>query len=163
MKPTKNRVYCKDSGRPKMLFETENKANTFIKFNSQEIETECGYSPSRSYFCIFCNGWHVTSKTEHINIKSKTEIVLELRKQEKEKRAIEVARNSEIRKTKKEALNKIDELIETLEADSETNQIEILKKAFDELEIAKKIIGSKKREKFVEDKLNDLRKRIEFQ
>ena len=73
MRPTKNRVFCKDSGRPKILFETEKKANTFIKFNSQEIETEVGYSPIRSYFCIFCNGWHVTSKTEPVDIKSKTE------------------------------------------------------------------------------------------
>jgi hypothetical protein len=82
----------------------------------------------------------------------------------KRKRAIEVARLAEIRKSKKEKLSKIDELIEVLEADnSESNHIEILKKAYEELEVAKKIIGSKKREKYVEDKLNSLRERMEFQ
>lgn len=62
MKPTKNRVYCQDCGRVKMLFETQKKADTFLKFNSEDIEGESGYAPQRSYFCIACNGWHVTSR-----------------------------------------------------------------------------------------------------
>ena len=37
MKPTKNRVYCRDCGRVKMLFETEKQADTFIRFNRDEI------------------------------------------------------------------------------------------------------------------------------
>lgn len=37
MKPTKNRVYCRDCGRVKMLFETEKQADTFIRFNREEI------------------------------------------------------------------------------------------------------------------------------
>ena len=78
MKPTKNRVFCKDSGRTKMLFDTEKKADIFIKFNSEEIMTESAYSPIRSYYCIFCNGWHVTSKTKPKNNKSYSETVLEL-------------------------------------------------------------------------------------
>ena len=65
MKPTKNRVYCRDCGRVKMLFETEKQADTFIRFNREEIEERAGYCPARSYFCIICNGWHVTSKKEH--------------------------------------------------------------------------------------------------
>ena len=64
MKPTKNRVFCKDCGRSKMLFETEKKATTFIKFNGEDIEKESGFKPERSYFCTFCGGWHVTSKKE---------------------------------------------------------------------------------------------------
>ena len=36
MKP-KNRVFCYDCGRPKLLFETEKKALNFIKFNADEI------------------------------------------------------------------------------------------------------------------------------
>jgi len=76
MKPTKNRVYCNDVGSPKMLFQTEKKANRFIQFNSEEIESENGYSPVRAYFCIFCNGWHVTSKNDRSNAVSKTEQLL---------------------------------------------------------------------------------------
>ena len=33
MKPTKCKVFCLDCGRSKMLFDTEKKAQTFIKFN----------------------------------------------------------------------------------------------------------------------------------
>lgn len=64
MKPTKNQIFCKDCGKTKMLFESEKKADTFIKFNSDNIRQENGYSPIRSYFCVFCAGWHVTSKKE---------------------------------------------------------------------------------------------------
>lgn len=62
MKPTKNRYYCAESGRTKMLFETEKKANAFIKFNSEEIEEITGFAPKRSYYCDSCGGWHLTSK-----------------------------------------------------------------------------------------------------
>lgn len=54
MKPTKNRVYCRDCGRVKMLFETEKQADTFIRFNREEIEERAGYCPARSYFCYIC-------------------------------------------------------------------------------------------------------------
>jgi len=56
-----------------MLFETEKKANNFIKFNSEEIEEESGFKPERSYFCIACNGWHVTHHKEDLSFKSITE------------------------------------------------------------------------------------------
>ena len=56
MKPNKSFVYCTDSNRRKMLFETEKKAENFMKFNNEEIEKESGYSPQRSYYCIFCTG-----------------------------------------------------------------------------------------------------------
>ncbi len=45
MKPIKNKVFCKNCGRTKMLFDTEKKAENFIKFNKEEIETESGYGP----------------------------------------------------------------------------------------------------------------------
>lgn len=61
MKPTKNRCYCSACKRTKMLFETQAKADNFIKFNSTEILEETGHAPIRSYYCIFCMGWHVTS------------------------------------------------------------------------------------------------------
>jgi hypothetical protein len=105
MKPTKNRVYCKDGARVKMLFETEKKAATFIKFNKEEIESESGISPSRSYYCIACNGWHVTSKKENPHLKSPTEIVIELYKEEKEKKALWKARLKELKEKKKEESN----------------------------------------------------------
>ena len=77
MVPGKNRIYCHNSGKSKMLFEDEKKANLFIKFNAEEIKEKSGYAPVISYFCIACNGWHITSQIKHPNYKSTTEKVLE--------------------------------------------------------------------------------------
>lgn len=66
MKPTKNKVFCRNCERVKMLFETQKKADNFIKFNREEIESKSGYSPERSYYCMFCDGWHLTSIKEKI-------------------------------------------------------------------------------------------------
>lgn len=71
MKP-KNRVLCPDCGRPKILFESENKANNFIKFNAEEIPH--GHR-LRSYYCPACCGWHVSSH-EYDGI-NRTELLLE--------------------------------------------------------------------------------------
>ena len=60
MKPTKNKVFCNNCNRTKMLFETEKKAKNFIKFNKEEIEAESGMVPERAYYCEFCGGWHTT-------------------------------------------------------------------------------------------------------
>lgn len=76
MKPTKNKYYCKDCGRTKMLFETEKKADNFIAFNQEKISKESEHTPQRSYFCIFCGGWHITSIKEEFG-KSKNEKQLE--------------------------------------------------------------------------------------
>ena len=77
MKPTKNRFFCNDCGKIKMLFETEKNADNFIKFNREEIEEETGDKPERSYYCIACAGWHITSKKELWTVKSKTEKIIE--------------------------------------------------------------------------------------
>lgn len=61
MKPTNNRVYCIGCRHPKMLFESQAKADNFIKFNRDEIASSSDKAPSRSYYCSFCCGWHVTS------------------------------------------------------------------------------------------------------
>jgi len=61
MKPTHNRVYCIGCKRPKMLFESQAKADNFIKYNRDEIASLYNKVPSRSYYCSFCCGWHVTS------------------------------------------------------------------------------------------------------
>lgn len=61
MKPTKNKVFCVSCKRPKMLFESQAKADNFILYNKEEIEEENGKAPVRSYYCRLCGGWHVTS------------------------------------------------------------------------------------------------------
>jgi len=63
MKP-KNRIYCREVGRSKLLFETEKKALNFIKFNGEEIYQETGRKPERAYYCECCGGWHTTSMKE---------------------------------------------------------------------------------------------------
>ncbi len=61
MKPTKNRTYCNACKRSKMLFETEAKADNFIRFNKEDFEKERRRVPARSYYCALCGGWHITS------------------------------------------------------------------------------------------------------
>lgn len=58
MKPTKNRYFCPQSGRVKMKFDTEKKAENFIKFNEKEIDT--GGLKLRVYYCAACGGYHLT-------------------------------------------------------------------------------------------------------
>ena len=61
MKP-KHRIYCRECGRYKLLFETEKKALNFIKFNAQDIinGNKNGFVPKRAYYCECCGGYHVT-------------------------------------------------------------------------------------------------------
>ena len=77
MKPTNNRVYCHDSKKLKMLFETEKKAQTFLKFNREEIEQQNGHAPVRAYYCPVCGGWHVTSRKYYEPKKDQCENVIE--------------------------------------------------------------------------------------
>ncbi len=158
MKPTKNRIYCNDCGRKKMLFETEKKANLFIKFNYDEIKNENGYSPTRAYFCICCNGWHVTSSEKQLNTKSKTEIVLELYRDEKEKREIQKDKIKEIRKAQAEKIEmtyaKINNLINIIRED-------ILKRNKDNLDITLDDVFSEFEKVNSYDK-NDKRKKMTF-
>lgn len=55
----KNRVFCLNSGRSKMAWETEKEVKTFLKFNSNSIPHE---GELRAYFCEACSKWHFTSK-----------------------------------------------------------------------------------------------------
>jgi len=190
MKPVKNRFFCKDCGKIKMLFETEKKAENFIKFNSEKIEEESGFKPERTYFCIACNGWHVTHTKENLNTKSKTEKLLDfynyeieqkaLRKTQqqafrKEQKALELAQKKE-QETQEHAqkiedleksLNKVEKYIARLEKpkDSKAKCIEMLNEAFVELENVKstRIVfkKSEQRIKIAEEKLNYLQKKIE--
>lgn len=45
MKPKKNRIFCRDCNKYKTLFESESKADNFIKFNHEEIEACSGHAP----------------------------------------------------------------------------------------------------------------------
>lgn len=54
-------MFCRDCHRVKMLFDNQEKADAFILRNQEQIKEESGYSPKRSYHCIVCGGWHVTS------------------------------------------------------------------------------------------------------
>lgn len=62
MKPTKNRIFCPECRRTKMLFESEEKAERFIKFNKSEMGD---YHPTRTYYCVACGGWHTTSHEDY--------------------------------------------------------------------------------------------------
>ncbi len=62
MKPKKNHVFCPLCYKHKMQYATEEEANRFLMYNSEEIRKECDRAPIRSYFCRACNCWHVTSK-----------------------------------------------------------------------------------------------------
>ena len=70
MKP-KNRIYCASSGRSKLLFATEKKALTYVKFNYDEILQENGVAPIRAYYCECCMGWHTTHIMEGSHIEQR--------------------------------------------------------------------------------------------
>ena len=70
MSKPKNRVFCLDCNRQKLVFESKKKAELYIKYNSEEINEESGYKPIRAYYCDACCGWHVTSK-EKLNYNKK--------------------------------------------------------------------------------------------
>lgn len=59
-KPIHNRVMCPECFKQKMLFESQKKADNFIKWNGENIDTHGG--ELRSYYCPACGGWHISSK-----------------------------------------------------------------------------------------------------
>lgn len=70
MKP-KNRFFCSECHRRKLLFESEKKALNFIRFNADEIFKESGRAPNRAYYCDSCGGYHVTSSKKFNNVEKK--------------------------------------------------------------------------------------------
>ena len=50
---------CPDCGKPKMLFETERKANDFIRWNGDDLHVPEGCE-LRAYYCPSCCGWHIS-------------------------------------------------------------------------------------------------------
>ena len=67
MKPSKSRIYCRDCGRMKTVFDSEEAAMRFIQYNKRDIIENSGYAPTRAYYCDLCCAWHVTSKTGYSN------------------------------------------------------------------------------------------------
>ena len=61
MKPIRNKIFCYGCRKHKMIFETQAKADNFIRYNSEGILEENGKAPVRSYYCEMCGGYHVTS------------------------------------------------------------------------------------------------------
>lgn len=82
MKPSRGRAYCREAQRLKIFFETERKAENFIKFNHADMIQESGFAPTRWYYCIACDGWHVSSSRRFKNAANKTELVIEAFTQE---------------------------------------------------------------------------------
>ena len=66
----KNRIMCPDCGRQKMLFESEAKANNFIKFNKDEINNG---DKLRAYYCSACCGWHISHQKYHEDMEGRTD------------------------------------------------------------------------------------------
>jgi hypothetical protein len=60
--PVKNQVHCPQANKMKLAFESEEKADLFMGFNSPVILEKNGKCPIRSYKCPSGCGWHVTSK-----------------------------------------------------------------------------------------------------
>ena len=70
----KNRIMCPDCGKQKMLFESESKANNFIKFNKDAIENG---DELRAYYCPACCGWHISHQKFHKDMEGRTDKMIE--------------------------------------------------------------------------------------
>lgn len=62
MTKPKNRVYCPVIQRSKMLFDTKERAERFIKFNEPDLKENgtVKIQKLRAYYCEVCGGWHIT-------------------------------------------------------------------------------------------------------
>ena len=74
----KHRIMCPDCGREKILFESESKANNFIKFNGEELGNNL-----RAYYCPACCGWYISSKQYSSKYEGRTDKLIYAYKNEK--------------------------------------------------------------------------------
>ena len=166
MKPSKNKIFCHDCGKQKQVFETEKKADNFIKFNSNDIELENGYAPKRSYFCVACGAWHITSNENEFQGKSFTEKVLEkytIKKENKQElQIIENQKKQEINQKLQIIEDKISDLLKKKYGNDNLKYKEILNYAFNEFRIVKKSnLGKQNRKNKIELQLNEIKLAID--
>ncbi len=148
-----------------MLFESEKKANNFIKFNSEEILQESDHSPERSYFCIACNGWHVTS-WQNFSGKSKTEKVLEFYQKEKEIHKSKKQNLATIKANTREAIHQKEKALKVLleQCDLKYMNEYALANAFrllSELELEQKTLFTEGEKKALAERLETIRQKLE--
>ena len=65
---------CPDCGKQKILFESEAKANNFIKFNKDIINNG---DKLRAYYCPACCGWHISHQSFHKDMEGRTDKIIE--------------------------------------------------------------------------------------
>ena len=70
MSKPKNRIMCPDCGKQKILFESESKANNFIKWNKDNIENG---DKLRAYYCSACCGWHISHQKYRKDMEGRTD------------------------------------------------------------------------------------------
>jgi hypothetical protein len=89
MKPKNDKPFCPDCGRPKMLFETERKAQNFIKYNGQDILRDGQtIDQIRVYYCPSCCGYHITTKPFKESYNHRTENLIKAYKKSKANKAV---------------------------------------------------------------------------
>lgn len=76
----KNRIMCPDCGKQKMLFESEAKANNFIKWNKDDFSNG---DELRSYYCPACCGWHISHQKFHKSMEGRTDQLIDAYNNEK--------------------------------------------------------------------------------
>ena len=64
MEPKREKIYCNDSKKNRILFETKAAANHFIK-RCKRVKTKWDYSTMYAYHCKYCKGWHITDNQKH--------------------------------------------------------------------------------------------------
>ena len=108
MKPSKSRVMCPDCGRQKMLFESEKKAQNFLKFNEEAINPD-GTREMRVYYCPACCGYHISSHQYKGNNR-KTDKIIEKYREDSRNNLQEILKLYELivsqKFTSRKALNK---------------------------------------------------------
>lgn len=81
VKPQSNRIMCPTAKKMKQLFDTENEANTFIRFNADKLAY--GADKLRVYWCDSCAGFHISSKRYRSEYEGMTDRLIESAKRDK--------------------------------------------------------------------------------
>lgn len=63
MKP-KHKVFCPQCKFKKYLFSTREKAEIYLAEVEEKATNPFHKYPIRAYYCVECDGWHVTSKSK---------------------------------------------------------------------------------------------------